>query len=134
MMKRLPLILVLGWLSWQRAAAAEPTVDEILASVEKKVAPDVSDVGPVSDEAELLMAHQANLRLNKEILTSKDRKLRVIYAITCLNSSIDYLDATGNNERAEIKPDYERMKKFRAILAKEFVVLSKKDAPPQPSK
>ncbi|MEK7950145.1 hypothetical protein [Luteolibacter soli] len=123
----------MGCLSWQWAAAAEPTVDEILASVEKKVAPNVSNIGTVPEDPDLLVM-QANERLNREIMASKDRKLRVIYAITCLNSAISYVEQSPASEKLQTDPDFERLKKFRAILAKEFIALSKKEAAPQPSK
>ncbi len=57
-------------------------------------------------------------------MRSKDRKLRVIFAITCLNSSIGYLESAGLDGAPDYKADYERMKKFRRILADEHLELS----------
>jgi hypothetical protein len=101
----------------------EPSVDEIIASVEKQIAPKTKEL--IAGAAETSSVIQsAELRLHHEIMKSKDRRLRVIYSISCLNSSIGYIEShEGLKEREKV--NYERMVRFREILAKEYLALSK---------
>ncbi len=104
------------------AEEKEPTVDQIIASVEKQIGPDTKDLPEKAADAASVVG-SAELILHREIRRSKDRKLRVIYAISSLNSSIRYIEEQGLKERE--KTDYERMVRFREILAKEYLTLSK---------
>jgi hypothetical protein len=101
----------------------EPSVEQILKTVENQIAPDVKGVKKHATTQGLIL--DADRELNRLLIGSKDPKLRVIHAITCLSTAMHYFEHSNSAEHPEHKEDYQRMIRFREILAKEYLRLSK---------